>query len=111
MPRKKILEEYITDAEAKEILKSMGESDMPFRKSLNEYLKDTVRLDPETAKKLVEELVQEASLTRKDAIMLANLQPKNVTEIKALMSGGGRPFVASETAEKAAEIIKKYVQK
>ena len=111
MPRKKIEEEYITDAEAKEVLESMEEREIPFRKSLDEYLKDTVRLDPETSKKLVQDLVEQANLTRKDAIMLANLMPTNVTEIKALMSGGTRAFISNEQAEKAAEIIKKYTQK
>jgi len=111
MPRKKISEEYITDAEAKEVLESMEEREIPFRKSLDEYLKDTVKLDPEASRKLTQELVEQANLTRKDAIMLANLMPTNVTEIKALMSGGSRAFISNEQAQTAAEIIKKYKTK
>lgn len=111
MPRRKISEEYITPAEAKEVLKSIGEADMPFRKSLDEYLNDIVRLDAETVKKLVKELMEKANLTRKDAIMLASLQPTNVTEIKALMSGGGRPFITNEQADAVAKIFSNYRKK
>ncbi|MCI4438627.1 hypothetical protein JHC27_02065 [archaeon] len=108
MPRKKIEETDITNAEAKEIIESLPRSPSSFRRALESYLKEIVRIDAATAKKMVEELVKEANLTRKDAIMLVNLLPTNPVEIKSILSSGNRPFISSEQAEKAAEIIKKY---
>jgi DNA-directed RNA polymerase subunit F len=108
MPRRKIEETDITNAEAKEIIESLPKSPSAFRRALESYLKETVRIEASVAKKIVEELMKEANLTRKDAIMLVNLLPTNPAEIKSILSGGSKPFVSSEQAEKAAEVIKRY---
>jgi len=108
MPRRKIEEIDITNAEAKELLESLPKSPSMFRRTVEAYLKDVVTIDAKTAKSIVEELMKEAGLTRKDAVMLTNLLPTNPAEVKSILSGGGRIFISNEQAEKIVEIIKKY---
>jgi DNA-directed RNA polymerase subunit F len=43
--------------------------------------------------------------------MLANVLPKDVAEIKSMLSGGGRPFVTNEQAEKIGKVAVKYREK
>lgn len=111
MVRKKVEEKYVTNAEAMETLDSIQGEKSSFIRSVGEYIKDTTLLKPKDSRALVQELVSEASLTEKDAVMLANVLPKEIAEIKALLSGGGRPFVTSEQAEKIVKIIAKYGSK
>lgn len=108
MVRKKLEEKYITNAEAMDTVESIEGEKSPFIRSVGEYIKDTTFLNAKDSRSLVGDLVSEASLTEKDAVMLANVLPKDVAEIKALLSGGGRPFVTSEQADKISKVIAKY---
>jgi len=108
MVRKKLEEKYITNAEAMDTLESIEREKSPVIRSVGEYIRDTTSLNPKDSRLLVGDLVSEANLTEKDAVMLANVLPKDVAEIKALLSGGGRPFVTSEQADKITKIIAKY---
>jgi DNA-directed RNA polymerase subunit F len=111
MARKKLEEKYITNAEAMDTLESIEGEKSSFIRSVGEYIRDTTLLSSKDSRSLVEELVSGANLTEKDAVMLANVLPSDVAEVKALLSGGGRPFVTSEQADKIAEILAKYKSK
>jgi len=111
MVRKKVEEKYVTNSEAMETLDSIQGEKSPFIRSVGEYIKETTVLSPKDSRALVAELMSEANLTEKDAVMLANVLPKAVAEIKSMLSGGGRPFVTSEQAEKIEKVIAKYREK
>jgi|GEM_PF-1170690 len=111
MVRKKIEEKYITNAEALKELESIQGEKSPFIRSVGEYIRDTTLLSADASRALVEELAAEANLTEKDAVMLANVLPREVAEVKSLLSGGGRPFVTNEQAEKIGSIVSKYRKK
>ncbi|HYA21932.1 MAG TPA: hypothetical protein VEG31_01995 [Thermoproteota archaeon] len=111
MVRKKVEEKYVTNSEAMDTLGSIQGEKSPFIRSVGEYIKETTQLSAKDSRALVEELMSEANLTEKDAVMLANVLPKDVAEIKSMLSGGGRPFVTNEQAEKIGEVIAKYREK
>jgi len=111
MVRKKMEERYVTNAEAQETLKSIEGEKSSFIRSVGEYIRDTTKLGAEESRKLVGELTKQADVTEKDAVMLANVLPKTGAEIRSILSGGGRPFVTNEQADKIEKIISKYVKK
>ncbi|MEM2841797.1 MAG: hypothetical protein QW201_00610 [Thermoproteota archaeon] len=107
MPRKKIEENDITNAEALEIL-LQEQNPGPIESMMIEQLKEIVKLDAKTSRELVNELTK-TGITNKDAVILANLLPGNKYEVVSLLSGGSRPYVSEEIAERVAAILKKYI--
>lgn len=108
MPRKKIDEVDITNAEALDILLK-EQNPGPIESIIIEQLKEVVKLDSKISRELVNELVK-TGITNKDAVMLANLLPKNKYEIVSLLSGGSRPYISEEVAEKVMSILRKYTE-
>ncbi|MEM3712955.1 MAG: hypothetical protein QXR97_05420 [Thermoproteota archaeon] len=106
---RKISEVDITVSEALEML-SKQEDLKQYQKMVLEYLKEVSKLSADQAKKLMEELMRETGLSRKEAVMLVNILPKSKHEIMAILSGGReKEFLTLEKAEKIKSIIDKYV--
>ncbi len=104
----KISETDITIPEALEIL-SEQENLKQYQRLVLDYLKEASKLPAEKAEKLLKELMKEAGLTRKEAVMLVNILPKSKHEIMAILSGGrDKEFLTLEKAEKIKSIIGKY---
>lgn len=105
----KTSETDITIPEALETL-STQEDLKQYQRLVLDYLKEASKLPADKAKKLLEELVKEAGLARKEAVMLVNILPKSRHEIMAILSGGKeKEFLTLEKAEKIKSIIDKYV--
>lgn len=105
----KISETDITIPEALEIL-STQEDLKQYQRLVLDYLKEASKLPADKARKLLEELVNEAGLARKEAVMLVNILPKSRHEIMAILSGGReKEFLTLEKADKIKSIIDKYV--
>jgi DNA-directed RNA polymerase subunit F len=99
----------ITIPEALEIL-STQEDLKQYQRLVLDYLKEASKLPTDKAKKLLEELMKEAGLARKEAVMLVNILPKSRHEIMAILSGGKeKEFLTLDKAEKIKSIIDKYV--
>ena len=109
MPRRKIEDRDITDAEALELLLH-DEEQGTIETMMAEHLKELVKLDAKSSRSLVEELV-DTGITNKDAVTLVNLLPDNKYEVISLLSGGTRPYISEETAEKVVSLIKKHLGK
>jgi|YelNatPaOPRAMG01_1025707.scaffolds.fasta_scaffold107143_1 DNA-directed RNA polymerase subunit F len=107
MPRKKMEETDITNAEALEILLK-EQNPGPIESMMIEQLKEIVKLDAKSSRELVDELTK-AGITNKDAVILANLLPENKYEVVSLLSGGSRPYISEEMAERVVAILKKYI--
>ncbi|MEM1554417.1 MAG: hypothetical protein QXS51_06620 [Thermoproteota archaeon] len=106
---KKVSEIDITVSEALEIL-SKQEDLKQYQKMVLEYLKEVSKLPADQARKLVEELMKETGLSRKEAVMLVNILPRSKHEIMAILSvGRDKEFLTLEKAEKIKSIIDKYV--
>jgi DNA-directed RNA polymerase subunit F len=106
---RKTSEVDITASEALEIL-SQQEDLKQYQKLVLEYLKEVAKLPADKAKRLMEELMKEANLSRKEAVMLVNVLPKSKHEIMAILSGGkDREFLTMEKAERIKSIIDKHV--
>ncbi len=104
----KISETDITIPEALETL-SAQEDLKQYQRLVLDYLKEASKLPADKAKNLLEELMKEAGLTRKEAVMLVNILPKSKYEIMAILSGGrDKEFLTLEKVEKIKSIIDKY---
>lgn len=64
---------------------SGGELNVLQTRVLN-YAKKYSKLSPEQAELLVEKLVNDVGLTRREAVQIADICPKNVEELRAVMS-------------------------
>lgn len=108
MPRTKVEEKDITASEALDTL-SEDENPGPIEAMMVEHLKEVVKLDPKSSKELVKELTN-AGVMDKDAVMLANLLPDGKYEVISLLSGGSKPYISEETAEKIVTILRKFLR-
>lgn len=105
----KASETDITIPEALEILSSQKDLKQ-YQRLVLDYLKEASKLPVDKAKKLLGELMREAGLARKEAVILVNILPKSRHEIMATLSGGrDKEFLTLEKAEKIKSTIDKYV--
>lgn len=105
----KISETDISIPEALEILSSQKDLKQ-YQRLVLDYLKEASKLSADKAKKLLEELMREVGLIRKEAVMLVNILPRSKYEIMAILSRGkDKEFLTLEKAEKIKGIIDKYV--
>ncbi|MGQ9478827.1 MAG: hypothetical protein ACUVQ0_02235 [Thermoproteota archaeon] len=105
----RISEVDITIPDALKIL-SQQKDLKQYQKLVLEYLKEAAKLPADKARMLLDELMKEAGLLRKDAVMLVNILPRSKHEIMAILSGGkDKEFLTMEKAEKIKSIIDKYV--
>ncbi|MEM0440078.1 MAG: hypothetical protein QXF45_01490 [Candidatus Caldarchaeum sp.] len=51
------------------------------------YVKKYAKLSPEQSELLVDKLVKEIGLTREEAVQVADVCPRNVEELRAVLSG------------------------
>jgi len=106
---RKISEIDITVSEALEIL-SKQEDLKQYQKMVLEYLKEVCKIPADKARELVDRLMKETGLSRKEAVMIANILPKSKYEIMAILSGGrDKEFLTLEKVEKIKSIIDEYI--
>lgn len=107
MVRRIISEKDITIAEANESIKSKEEDELDqFQRRALGYTSKFSKLDAQRAEKLVEQLVQETGMPRKEAIMVVNVMPRRTEELTGLFSSTMKRFVSKADAEKILKIIK-----
>ncbi|MEM2341767.1 MAG: RNA polymerase Rpb4 family protein [Candidatus Bathyarchaeia archaeon] len=108
MPRKILKVQPITIPEAKMILESLGEEslDQLQRRALD-YATKMSYLDHESARKLLEELKAEGTLSEEEAVQIVNVMPKSVEELRIFLSGG-RKIIETSKLEKILSILDKY---
>lgn len=96
----------ITVAEARKLLMDKAEDLDPLQRRVLEYTIRFAKLDSESAKEIVEELMKEADINRGLAVQIANAMPASVPEIRTFL--GRQRIIAEDTMNKILGIIDKY---
>ena len=96
----------ITVAEARRLLMDKAEELDPLQRRVLEYTIRFAKLDSESAKEIVEELMKEAQIDRGLAVQIANAMPATVPEIRTFL--GRQRIIAEDTMNQILGIIDKY---
>jgi len=96
----------ITVAEARRLLIDKAEELDPLQRRVLEYTIRFAKLDSESAKEIVEELIKEADINRGLAVQIVNAMPVSVPEIRTFL--GRQRIIAEDTMNKILGIIDKY---
>jgi len=96
----------ITVAEARKLLMDKAEELDPLQRRVLEYTIRFAKLDSESAKEIVEDLMKEADIDRGLAVQIANAMPASVPEIRTFL--GRQRIIAEDTMNKILGIIDKY---
>ena len=96
----------ITVAEARRLLMDKSEELDPLQRRVLEYTIRFAKLDSESAKEIVEELMKEAQIDRGLAVQIANAMPATVPEIRTFL--GRQRIIAEDSMNKILGIIDKY---
>jgi len=105
--RRVISEKDITIAEANKALKTKKEEELDqFQRRTLEYTSKFSKLDADAAEKLVEGLIQETGISRKEAIMIINVMPRRTEELMGLFSSSMKRLMSKADAEKILKILK-----
>lgn len=96
----------ITVAEARRLLMDKAEELDPLQRRVLEYTIRFAKLDSESAKEIVEELIKEVDINRGLAVQIVNAMPASVPEIRTFL--GRQRIIAEDTMNKILGIIDKY---
>lgn len=111
MPRKIIKTELATIPQVKAILKSLGEEQLDqFQRRTLDYATKFSKVDAETAKKLVKELMEKFVLEEEEAVQIVNCMPKSIEEIRVFLAGG-RKIVETSKIEAILSVLDEYGEK
>ncbi|MDH5438557.1 MAG: RNA polymerase Rpb4 [Candidatus Bathyarchaeota archaeon] len=101
----------VTIPEVKRILESIGEEQLDqFQRRSLDYASKFSKVDPNTAGKLVTELVEKFELEEEEAVQLVNCMPESVQEIRVFLAGGRRIVETSKLARILA-VLNEYRKK
>ena len=109
MPRNVINVEEITVAEAKELMEIAEGELSEFQRRAYDYATKFAKIDADTAKRLVKVLMERFSLSRKDAIQVANCVPSSIEELRTILTVKGK-VITTEQLEKILSTINEIVK-
>lgn len=87
MVRRIISRTEIPMASVAKLIEERAESPNVMQSRVLSYVKKYSKLSPETASLLVEKLISEVGLTREEAVQVADTCPRNIEELRAILSG------------------------
>lgn len=91
MARKAMKGKAVTIPEVKKIMESIGEEKLDqFQRRSLDYASKFSKLDPNTAEKLVTELIKKFELGIEEAVQLVNCMPESAEELRVFLAGGRR---------------------
>jgi DNA-directed RNA polymerase subunit F len=96
----------ITVAEARRILMDKSEELDPLQRRVLEYTIRFSRLESESAKDLVNELIEKTEIDRALAVQIVNSMPASIPEVRTFL--GRQRIIAEDTISKILGIIEKY---
>ncbi len=100
----------ISIPEVKEILDNANTETMDqIQRWTHDYVTKFAEIHPEKAKKMKEKLIQECSLTEREAVEIINIMPTSIEELRAF-TFGWKKLILTDILEKMLEIIKENVQ-
>jgi DNA-directed RNA polymerase subunit F len=107
VPEKIAGKKEIAIAEAKQILEKLEKLN-PFQARTLKYTNKFAKVDPSKANELVERLIKEFEIERKDAIEVVNCMPTSVEEMRAFFSTGRKRLIITTQLEKMLELLNDY---
>ena len=100
-----VKKQMITLPEVKEVLSKRDiESMDQIQRWAYDYVSKFAKIEPETAKKMKQDLINQCSLTEEEATEIVNIQPKSLPELRSF-TFGWKKLILSETLEKILKII------
>ena len=97
----------ITIPEAKQVLESL-ENPNPFQTRTLEYANKFSKIDPSKASELVERLVKEFEIEKKDAIEVVNSMPASTEELRVFFSTGRKRLIVTAKLENILKVLDEY---
>ena len=91
--------------EVKEILSKRDiESMDQIQRWTHDYVSKFAKIEPKTAKKMKQDLINQCDLTEEEAVEIVNILPKSLPELRSF-TFGWKKLILSETLEKILKII------
>ena len=91
--------------EVKEILSNVDiESMDQIQRWTHDYVSKFAKIEPNAAKKMKQDLINQCDLTEEEAVEIVNILPKSLPELRSF-TFGWKKLILSETLEKILKII------
>ena len=91
--------------EVKEILSKQDVESMDqIQRWTYDYVSKFAKIEPETAKKMNQDLISQCDLTEEEAVEIVNILPKSLPELRSF-TFGWKKLILSETLEKILKVI------
>lgn len=111
MPRKALKERMLTVPEVKQLLETIGEEKLDqFQRRAFDYTAKFSKVDPESAKALVKDLVEKFGIEEEEAVQIANCMPESIEEIRVFLAGG-RKIVETQKLEEILKFLNQHRKK
>jgi len=107
LPEKTVDKKEITISEAKEILEKLTNLN-PFQARTLAYANKFGKINPNRAEELVEKLMKEFEIERKDAIEVIDSMPTSIEELRSFFSTGKKRLVITAQLEKILKLLDEY---
>jgi DNA-directed RNA polymerase subunit F len=109
MARKRTLKvQPVTTPQVKAILESLGEENLDqFQRRSLDYASKFSKLDPESAEKLLAELIEEAKLEEEEAVQIVSCMPNSIEELRVFLARG-RKIIETSRLESILNLLGKY---
>ena len=100
-----VKKQMITLSEVREILSKQDVESMDqIQRWTYDYVSKFAKIEPETAKKMKQDLISQCDLTEEEAVEIVNILPKSLPELRSF-TFGWKKLILSETLEKILKII------
>ncbi|RJS92810.1 RNA polymerase Rpb4 [Candidatus Bathyarchaeota archaeon] len=108
MVRKILKVQPLTVPQVMAILKAIGEENLDqFQRRTLDYASKFSKISPESAEKLLKELMEKAELDEEEAVQIVNCMPKSIEELRVFLAGG-RKIVETSKLELILNLLDKY---
>ena len=97
----------ITISEAKELLEKIENLNL-FQLRIMDYVKKFSKIEPITAKELVEKLITNFEIEREDAITIINCMPTSIEELRVFFSRGMKRLILTSKLEEMLKFLDDY---
>lgn len=109
MPRKVLDQRSVSIAEVKTVLKKRNEAELDqFQKRTLDYATKFSKINGEEAPKLVEKLMADFSVSRSEAVQLANCMPSSIEECRTFLQYGKRKLITTRELEELLKVLNEY---
>jgi|TARA_Y100000310_G_scaffold43190_1_gene40306 DNA-directed RNA polymerase subunit F len=100
-----VKKQMISLPEVKEILSKVNVESMDqIQRWTYDYVSKFTKIEPKSAKKMKQDLINQCGLTEEEAVEIVNIHPKSLPELRSF-TFGWKKLILTETLEKILKII------